>query len=147
MFGKLFSKRMKTAQQNLKNVENRDLMQAIVGGCLLIAAADGEIEKEETDKLDQLLRSNQRLQGFGGEITQTIQRFTDQLQAGFQVGRLQIMREIGDIADDRDHAEEVLVNMITIAGADGEFEKEEVVVIKEVAGKLGLNPADYGLPA
>ncbi|SEN67514.1 tellurite resistance TerB family protein, partial [Halomonas caseinilytica] len=136
MFGKLFNKRMKQAQQNLKNVENRDLMEAIVGGCLLIAAADGEIEQEETDKLDQLLRSNQRLQGFGGEITQTIQRFRDQLEAGFQVGRLQILREIGDIASDREHAEEVLVNMITIAGSDGEFEDEEVVVIKEVAGKL-----------
>ncbi|SEN66576.1 tellurite resistance TerB family protein, partial [Halomonas caseinilytica] len=139
MFGKMFNKRMKQAQQNLKNVENRDLMEAIVGGCLLIAAADGEIEQEETDKLDQLLRSNQRLQGFGGEITQTIQRFRDQLEAGFQVGRLQILREIGDIASDREHAEEVLVNMITIAGSDGEFEDEEVVVIKEVAGKLGLN--------
>ncbi|WP_064702640.1 tellurite resistance TerB family protein [Halomonas caseinilytica] len=147
MFGKMFNKRMKQAQQNLKNVENRDLMEAIVGGCLLIAAADGEIEQEETDKLDQLLRSNQRLQGFGGEITQTIQRFRDQLEAGFQVGRLQILREIGDIASDREHAEEVLVNMITIAGSDGEFEDEEVVVIKEVAGKLGLNPTDYGLPA
>lgn len=146
MFG-LFNKRMKKAQQNLKKVENRDLMEAIVGGCLLIAAADGEIEQEETAKLDQLLRSNHRLQGFGNEISQTIQRFKDQLDAGFQVGRLQIMREIHDIADDREHAEEVLVNMITIAGADGEFEPEEIAVIKEVAGQLGLNPTDYGLPA
>lgn len=146
MFG-LFNKRMKKAQASLKKVENRDLMEAITGGCLLIAAADGEIEQEETSKLDQLLRSNPRLQGFGNEISQTIQRFKDQLDAGFQVGRLSILREIEDIANDREHAEEVLVNMITIAGADGEFEDEEVVVIKEVAGKLGLNPADYGLPA
>jgi len=146
MFG-LFNKRMKKAQQNLKKVENRDLMEAIVGGCLLIAAADGEIEKEETDKLDQLLRSNPRLQGFGNEISQTIQRFRDQLDAGFQVGRLHILRELQDIADDRAHAEEVLVNMITIAGADGEFEDDEVAVIKEVAGTLGLNASDYGLPA
>lgn len=97
--------------------------------------------------MDQLLRSNTRLQGFGAEISQTIQWFTDQLEAGFQVGRLSIMREIADVADDREHAEEMLVNMITIAGSDGELENEEMVVTKEVAGKLGLNPADYGLPA
>jgi tellurite resistance protein TerB len=56
MFG-MFKKKTAAVKVELKKVENRDLMEAIVGGCLLVAAADGEIEKEETAKLDQLLRS------------------------------------------------------------------------------------------
>ena len=75
-------------------------MEAIIGGCLLVSAADGEIEKEETAKLDQLVRSNPRLSHFGNEITATITRFTEQLEAGFRVGRMNILREIEDIKND-----------------------------------------------
>ena len=71
MFNKLFGKKVAAAKVELKKVENRDLMEAIVGGCLLVSAADGEIEKEETSKLDQLIRSNPRLAHFGNEITST----------------------------------------------------------------------------
>lgn len=78
MFGKLFGKKVASAKVELKKVENRDLMEAIIGGCLLVSAADGEIEKEETAKLDQLVRSNPRLSHFGNEITATITRFTEQ---------------------------------------------------------------------
>jgi hypothetical protein len=48
MFGfkKLLGKHTGNAQAEMKKVVNRDLMQAIVGGGLLIAAADGEISPE-----------------------------------------------------------------------------------------------------
>lgn len=97
MFNKLFGKKVAAAKVELKKVKNRDLMEAIVGGCLLVSAADGEIEKEETSKLDQLIRSNPRLAHFGNEITSTINRYTEQLEAGFRVGRMNILREIDDI--------------------------------------------------
>ncbi|MCW2484730.1 tellurite resistance TerB family protein [Candidatus Symbiopectobacterium sp. NZEC127] len=138
-----FGKKVAAAKVELKKVENRDLMEAIVGGCLLVAAADGEIEKEETDKLDQLLRSNPQLGHYGNEITQTISRFTEQLQAGFRVGRMNILREIDDIKNSPKDAEEVFVNMLTIAEADGEIEPEEQKVLEEVGRRLGLRIEDY----
>lgn len=45
MFG--IGKKLFGAKRAVKKLENRDLMQAIVGGCLLVAAADGEISKNE----------------------------------------------------------------------------------------------------
>lgn len=143
MFGKLFSRKARNVNVKLKKLENKDLMEAIVGGCLLVAAADGEIEPSEVEKLDALLRSNANLQHFGSEITDTINRFTEQLKAGFRVGKLNIMREIEDVKSDRANAEEVLVNMITIAEADGEIEPEEQVILDQVAQRLGLRLADY----
>ncbi|EBL7793884.1 tellurite resistance protein, partial [Salmonella enterica] len=119
------------------------LMEAIIGGCLLVSAADGEIEKEETAKLDQLVRSNPRLSHFGNEITATITRFTEQLEAGFRVGRMNILREIEDIKNDPKEAEEVFVNMLTIAEADGEIEPAEHKVLEEVGRRLGLRVEDY----
>ncbi|MEW7360906.1 tellurite resistance TerB family protein [Escherichia coli] len=138
MFGKFFGKKVASAKVELKRVENRDLMEAIIGGCLLVSAADGEIEKEETAKLDQLVRSNPRLSHFGNEITATITRFTEQLEAGFRVGRMNILREIEDIKNDPKEAEEVFVNMLTIAEADGEIEPAEHKVLEEVGRRLGL---------
>lgn len=147
MFGKLFGKKVGAAKVELKRVENRDLMQAVVGGCLLVAAADGEIEKSESDKIEQLLRSNKNLEHFGGEITTTVARFTEQLQAGFRVGRMNIMREIRDIKNNASDAEEVFVNMITVAEADGEIEPEELKVLAEVGRELGLRVQDFGIEA
>ena len=143
MLKKLFGKKAAAVKVELKKVENRDLMEAIVGGCLLVSAADGEIEKEETSKLDQLIRSNQRLAHFGNEITSTITRYTEQLEAGFRVGRMNILREIDDIKNDPKEAEEVFVNMLTIAEADGEIEPEEQKVLEEVGRRLGLRIEDY----
>lgn len=140
MFG--FRKKAAAARAELKKVENRDLMQAIVGGCLLVAAADGEIEQSETDKLDQLLRSNANLAHFGSEITQTITRFSEQLRAGFRVGKMNILRELDDIKNTPKDAEEVFVNMITIAEADGKISDDERKVLDEVGRRLGLRVED-----
>lgn len=41
MFNKLFGKKVAAAKVELKKVENRDLMEALVGGCLLITVANG----------------------------------------------------------------------------------------------------------
>lgn len=145
MFGKLFGKKVGDAKAELKKVENRDLMQAIVGGGLLVAAADGEIEESELKKLDELIRSNPALQHFGNEITQTLNRFKAQLDANFQVGRLSIKRELADIKNVPSDAEEAFVNMIAIASSDGEIEPAEMKVLAEVGGWFGLRPQDYGV--
>lgn len=50
MFGKLFGKKVASAKVELKKVENRDLMEAIIGGCLLVSAADGENGKRRNSE-------------------------------------------------------------------------------------------------
>ena len=49
--GKMFGKNVQKGKAELAKVENRDLMQAIVGGALLVAYADGECEDAELAKL------------------------------------------------------------------------------------------------
>lgn len=149
MFGmkKLFGKQVGNAQAEMKKVVNLDLMQAIVGGGLLVAAADGEIEASEVSKLDELIRSNPNLTHFGSEITETINRFTGQLNANFQVGRLAIKRELADIKNFPADAEEAFVNILAVAQADGQIEPAELVVLKEIGMHFGLRLADYGIEA
>lgn len=150
MFGfakKVFGKNTQGAKEALAKVENRDLMQGICGAALLIAAADGEIEATEVSKLEATIRALPALAHFGAEISQTVQRFTDQLNAGFLLGKTQIMREIRDCKHSQQEAEDIFVVALTIAQADGEVDDKEQSVMVQIARELGINPRDYGLAA
>lgn len=143
MFG--IGKKLFGAKKVVKKLENRDLMQAIVGGCLLVAAADGEISKNEAAQIDLQIRANKNLEHFGSEITNQVNLFTEQLQAGFRLGRMNIMREIKDIANNPLDAEEVFVNMLTVAEGDGNISAEELKVLGEIGQMLGLRVKDFGI--
>jgi tellurite resistance protein TerB len=145
MFG--LKKKLFGAKVAAKKIENRDLMQAIVGGCLLVAAADGEISKNEAAQIDIQIRANKNLEHFGPEITSTVNLYTEQLQAGFRLGRMNIMREIRDIKNNPADAEEVFVNMLTVAEGDGDISESEMKVLAEVGTELGLRLKDFGIEA
>lgn len=145
MFG--LGKKWGGAKAAAKKLENRDLMQAIVGGCLLVAAADGEISKNESAQIDIQIRANKNLAHFGPEITSTVNQFTEQLQASFRIGRMNILREIRDIKNNPADAEEVFVNMLAVAEGDGEISAPEMKVLAEVGTELGLRVKDFGIDA
>lgn len=138
MLGNIFNK--------AKKVQNRNVMEAIVAGALLTAAADGTIERNETDKLTKLLQANDLLDAFRGrELTKTITKYENILEADFGIGKKKMLDEIADIADNDDYAQEVLLTMLAIAKSDGEIEPEEQTVILEVCRTLRLDPKEYGL--
>lgn len=147
MFGfakKVFGKNAGAAKDELKKIENRDLMQGICGAALLVAAADGEIEASESAKLEATIRALPALSSFGSEISQTVQRFTDQLNAGFLIGKTQIMREIRDCKHSQTDAEDIFTVALVIAQADGDIDDKEQAVLVAIARELGINPRDYG---
>ena len=145
MFGNFLKKKFGAAAIEVKKVENRDLMEAIVGGSLLVAASDGEITEDELVSLEKQISSNPSMAHFGAEIGKTIDRFEKMLEAGFRLGKMKILREIEDIKTDPEHSEEVFINMLTIAEADGEIDDKELGILKEVGGKLGIRLSDYGI--
>jgi len=141
MFG--FGKRVKAAKAEVKKFENRDLMEAMVGGCALVAFADGSCTEEELKKLEAVLAGTKALEGFGTEVQTTLMNFTNRLRTAYRSGRLEIMREIADVKNDQREKEDVLVAMITIAEADGDIGEAEMKVLTEVARALGLNIEQY----
>lgn len=141
MFG--FGKKVNKVKAEVKKLENRDQLEAIVGGCLLVAAADGSISDDEAKKIDSLLRTNKNLAHFGGEITELVNRFSERLNSGYRVARAEILREIEDIKGDAKDKEDVLLNMLTIAEADGDICEKEQKELDTVAQRLGLRVQDY----
>ncbi|PWU30138.1 tellurite resistance protein [Pseudomonas sp. RW407] len=145
MFGfkKLFGKG-REARAAMAKLENRDLLQAIVYGCFYVAAADGEIEQQELDKIDRLLRNEPKLQGFGTELGNLIDKAkSDFNEGGPRIIRMNAERELADLAHTPGDAETVINFMLTIAEADGEIEPAEVAVLERAAGKLNVRLKDY----
>ncbi|WP_095148145.1 tellurite resistance TerB family protein [Pseudomonas sp. Irchel s3a18] len=140
-------KKLFGAKRAMKKVENRDQMQAIVGVCLLVSAADGEISKTETAQVDKQLRANKNLEHFGAEMTNQIGVFTEQLETSFRIGRMNILREVKDIASNPLDADEVFNNAIACAEAEGGISEAEMKVLTEIGNLLGLRLKDYGIGA
>ena len=145
MIGNLFRKKAAAAKQSAAKFENRDLMEAIVGGSLLIAASDGSIDDGELEALDKLLQTNDKLAHFGPEIGKTIDKFSSMLEAGFRMGKVKILREIGDISADEEGKEEAFVTMLTVAESDGEIDPKEEAMLIEIGKKMGISLKDFDL--
>lgn len=144
-FGKKLTDKFLNAKAAAKKIENKDLMEAIIAGCVLVAFADGELEPSEEKSLADMIQANENLRHFGTEIGATIERFVTQMRASKHLGKIKIMRELGDVKNNPRDAEEVFANMVTIAEADGEVEPEELKVLKEVGSVLGIRLADFGI--
>ena len=142
MFG-IFKKKVNVAKESIKRLESKDLMEAMVGGCLLIAFADGDCEEAELLKMDEVLRTSKSLEGYGSELTDTINRFTARLKAGYIIGRAEILREINDVKGSQTEKEDVLLAMLTVAMSDGQIEPEEQKELTQIAQRLGLRIEDY----
>ena len=130
-----------------KQVKNKDILEAIIAASLIVAAADGEIERKEIEKLEKLLINNDSLSSFKpAEIRKIVDRYSGILEADFRVGKLRLMKELNDISDNADQCEEVFVNALAIAeSGTGKVDDEEAVVLKEIGKALGINLASFGL--
>lgn len=140
----LFSKLTKSA----KSVAKQNVFEAIVAASVLVAAADGEIEKKESEKLERMLSNNDSLSSFKKtEIQRLVAKYSATVETDFRMGKLKMMKEIEDIAENATDAEEVFVTAIAIAESDGEIEPKELEVLTEIGRRLGLNLKDYGIDA
>lgn len=139
------SQSVSAAKDNLKKLEKKDQLEAMVGACLLVSAADGKVDDGEVLKMNEILESLPAVSHFGSLIGETVDRFHKQLKAGFLIGKVQIMREIADCKHSETEAEDILVAAITVALGDGELDAKEQDILKEIAQKLGLSLAKYGI--
>ena len=82
MLGKLFGKKSNQARAVVAKLANRDLMEAVVYGSIYVAAADGDLEDSELAKVETILSNNPSLQGFGAELSNTIDRAKTDFKSG-----------------------------------------------------------------
>lgn len=143
MLGKLFGKKAGQARASVAKLANRDLMEAVVYGAIYVAAADGDLEDSELSKIETILSNNPALQGFGAELSNTIDRAKTDFKSGARILRQNAEKELGDLAHSPSEALTVLNVMLTVAEADGEIEESELKALERSAKLLGLNLKDH----
>ncbi|MFA6199130.1 MAG: TerB family tellurite resistance protein [Bacteroidales bacterium] len=142
MFGNVFNK----FKNGAKKVQNKELMEAIVAGVMLVGMADGSIGQSESEKIEKLLAKNENLDGFKpSEIREVMTKYEGILDADFMVGQQKMMKEITEISGNSEQAEEVFLNVLAVAKADGEVDEKEKAVLVKVGSALRINLKDYGV--
>lgn len=114
--------------------------------CALVAAADGNIDPSERQRVTSLITTNEVLQNFSADDLQ--RRFNDycaKLTSDFAFGKVSIMQEIAKAKKKPAEARAVIQIGIVIGGADGNFDASERAIVREACFALDLNPAEFDL--
>ncbi|SFB35069.1 tellurite resistance TerB family protein [Azotobacter beijerinckii] len=125
---------------------NREFMEAVVAGCALVAAADGEINSREKQKMIGFIQNSNELKVF--DLQEVIKAFTDiclKFEFDAEIGRAEALRTVCKLRG-KDDAARLLVRVCcAIGNSDGEFDESERAVCRTICAELGLSPDDFGL--
>lgn len=139
----LFKSQLASVKTELKSGAYRDASMAM---CALVAAADGQVEPAERQRVEELIVTNEVLQNFpADQLRQRFNQHVDRLLGDFQAGRAEALQVIAKAAKKPAEARAVIQTGIVVAGADGHFEPSEQYAIREACTALGLNPAEFGV--
>ncbi|MFI9026786.1 tellurite resistance TerB family protein [Streptomyces sp. NPDC053560] len=130
-------------KNDLKSGAFRDASMAM---CALVAAADGTVDPSERRRVAQLIMSNEVLQNFpADDLQRRFDGYLDKLIADFDFGKVSIMQEIGKVKKKPTEGRAVIQIGIVIGGADGDFDKTEQAVVRDVCFALDIPPAEFDL--
>ncbi|MBB3105229.1 tellurite resistance TerB family protein [Azomonas macrocytogenes] len=125
---------------------NREFMEAVVSGCALVAAADGDVSSSEKQKMIGFIQSSSELKVF--DLNEVIKAFGDicsKFEFDAEIGRAEALRTIGKLRSKEDAARLLVRVCCAIGSSDGDFDEGERNVCRTICSELGLNPADFSL--
>ncbi|MFK7862189.1 MAG: tellurite resistance TerB family protein [Granulosicoccus sp.] len=121
-------------------------MEAVVNGCVLVAAADGSIEAAEKQKMAGFIERSDELKHFGvGEVIDVFQKAAAVYESDNVLGKACALEKIRKIKANEEQARLLVRVVSAIGAADGDFDTQEKEMVSEIAQALGLNPADFNI--
>lgn len=132
------------ANQKIVRLENKDLVEAVVYGCVMMAHADGALEDSELENLQAQLEGNDIFEGFPqAELGKMIDKACGFFKMGGIMGNKKCSDELKDVKNNPKHADEVMTAVLTVAFADGDFAESEKKCAEKIAGILNVRMKDY----
>ena len=123
-------------------IKDRATFRRTVYACYLIGRADGNFDASERQAIGALIQ--QKLPQFKlADIMKEIEAADAKLGFDVTMGTQELMAEIGKATGDS--AELVIQAACFIGAADGEFDDAEKTIARQMAERMGLSPANYGL--
>ncbi|MFT5873215.1 MAG: tellurite resistance protein TerB [Clostridium sp.] len=133
-------------QAGIKQFANKDFMEAVAAGCALIASADGDISAEEKQKMVGYINLNDALKVFKlSDVLARFNHYADMFAFDYNVGKAEAMKAVTKMKSKPDAAKTLLAVCCAIGAADGNFDKDEIALVREMCSTLGVDPSDFKL--
>jgi len=135
-----------TLATEMTKFKNADFMDAIVAGCALVSAADGEISSAEKMKMTGFIQQSKELKVFDlNKVITSFNGYCDKFAFDEQIGRAEALKAISKVRNKPDAARMLVRVCIAIGSSDGNFDEKERGVCRLICNELGLDPADFDL--
>ncbi|MFK7890715.1 MAG: TerD family protein [Granulosicoccus sp.] len=149
----MFDRLKQTAQQTRSRLatealrfKNRSFMEAVVNGCVLVAAADGGIDASEKQKMAGFIERSDELKHFDmREVIDVFQKAAAECESDDVLGKASALEKIRKVQGKDDQARLLVRVVCAIGAADGDFDTQEKAMVIEIARELALDPADFDL--
>lgn len=126
--------------------KNREFMEAVVAGCALVAAADGNISAEEKQKMIGYIQNSKELKVFDTkDVIQSFNEVCSNFDFDPAIGRAEALNIVGKLRKKEDAARLLVRVCCAIGGADGDFDQSEQSVCRTICNELGLTPSEFDL--
>jgi len=149
----MFDRLKQTAEQartrlatEASKFKNRTFMEAVVNGCVLVAAADGSIDAAEKQKMAGFIERSEELKHFDiGEVIEVFQSAAAEYESDSLIGKICALEKIGKVKTNEDQARLLVRVVCAIGAADGDFDTQEKEMVLEITRTLGLDPAEFDI--
>lgn len=142
----IFKDKFADLSTKVKQYKSKDMMEAVVAGCALVAYADGKVDVAEKAKMLGFIQNSKELSIFG--MSDVVKSF-DNYMAGFgfdlTIGKAQALNAMGKLKSKPEEARIAVAVAISVGGADGNFDESEKAVVREICAVVGLSPVEFGL--
>ena len=133
-------------QNEVGKYKNREFMEAVVAGCAIVAAADGDISSQEKQKMVGFMQNSDELKVFKVEdIIQFFGQVAGKFEFDREIGRAEALKVIGRLKKNESAARIMVRVCCVIGGSDGTFDEAEKKAVRGICTELGLNPAEFDL--
>ena len=139
----LVREKLVTEVAKYKNAEFRD---AVVAGCALVSAADGDISSEEKQKMIGYMQSSEELKVFEmSDVMSAFTRVIEKIESDKEIGQGEALQQIGKLSSKPEQARLLVRVCCAIGAADGEFDEHEQAAVRLICKELDLDPASVDL--
>ena len=126
--------------------KNRAFMEAVVAGCALVSASDGNVSSEEKQKMIGYMQSSEELKVF--KMLDVMNAFNDavsKFEFDAEIGKAEALKTISKVSSDPGASKLLVRVCCAIGAADGDFDAQERAMVAQIAKELGLEPAEFDL--
>lgn len=148
-FTEWLKKNVTDAREGLNNeitkFKSKDLLEAVVAGCTMVAYADGSISSEEKQKMMGYLKTSDQLKVFDqNDVIKLFQKYIEKFDFDTTIGIGEVMQTVSKFRG-KPQSQLIVRVCCAIGAADGDFDDKEKTVVRRMCSELGLNPQDFEL--